>query len=101
MAPSSKTTMMSSPAAKSPSDLERLFPCSPDAPEPHPATPARGVRRLPRDAREARLRIPAIVNTQSCQAEPDDRSKVPGVDTAGDDLTVVVLEDETVVVTLF
>jgi len=41
------------------------------------------------------------VNTQSCQAEPDDRSKVPGVDTAGDDLTVVVLEDETVVVTLF
>ena len=44
----------------------------------------------------------ALTTAQSCQAEPDDRWKVPGVDTAGDDLTViVVLEDGVVVVTLF
>jgi hypothetical protein len=44
----------------------------------------------------------ALVTAMSCQAEPDERWKVPGVDTFGDDLAViVVIEDGVVVVTLF
>ena len=46
--------------------------------------------------------LSALVMATSCQAEPDDRWKVLGVDTSGDDLTViVVIEDGVVVVTLF
>jgi len=44
----------------------------------------------------------ALVTATSCEARPEDRWKVAGVDTAGDELTaIVVLEDGVVVVTLF
>jgi hypothetical protein len=44
----------------------------------------------------------ALVTAIACRAEADERWKVTGIDTAGDELTVVVvIEDGVVVVTLF
>lgn len=54
----------------------------------------RGAKR--EDVREA------LVTATICQAQPEERWKVTGLDTAGDALTViVVIEDGVVVVTLF
>ena len=58
-------------------------------------------RMRERGARREDVRS-ALVTATSCQAQPDDRWRVPGQDTEGELLTViVVLEDGVVVVTLY